>query len=119
MKRPLTIVIGFMLIILFPILLIYFDKELELAHDCSKLNEFKNEVFYGQIVRKFIDSDNHNVKSIEMFPSKVFQFYYTEEEIYDFIQVGDSINKFIKSDTIEVYRNGDLHKFNLTFGCKK
>ncbi len=96
----------------------------EKYHECNIFHEINNQQIHSKVLRKFIDSVNHNYKTISylndngveetmMFPAKL-------GDMYDFLNVGDSIIKKENSIYYKVKNKatGRDTSFKLDTKCK-
>ena len=98
-KRVLIAILSvIVLYLIFNRLLPYLNNK---YYECDLYNEVYNQQFSGLVEKKFIDTPNHNYrKIIYSDKTRVKQSMILEggfQEIYDFLEVGDSLIKERKS----------------------
>jgi len=76
------------------------------------------EVNEGVITAKYIDSTNHNDETIEILMNDTFECYYLlnrdiEKELFEFIEVNDSLIKTAFGNEVIIARNGFKTVFKL------
>jgi len=94
LKIILMVIIGILIYIIFFQILPGLNGK---YYECNIFHEINSQKIHSKVLRKFIDSDNHNYKKINylndngiedtmIFPAELC-------DMYDFLNVGDSIIK--------------------------
>lgn len=91
------------------------------SHRCERFNDYLEHEVSGIIASKFINSSNHNMRTLNMNNgSRETQSLIFIAELYDYLQENDSINKVSGSTEFSVYRKGTKRTFKAerSFWCK-
>lgn len=83
------------------------------AFDSIKLSKF-----HGVVVDKIMDKKNHNHATMRLenkYGEQNIILTRDKSELFNFVQVGDSISKEFGDLNVLVFRAGDLYKFGLDY----
>lgn len=105
------------IIIIISLLIIVNNDKLNTSLACAKLEEFKNEEYDELVLRKYIDEENHQFRTIELNNKKTLVLARDTSGFYNFIQQNDSIVKRKGTDILMVYRLNTVHRFKIYYGC--
>jgi hypothetical protein len=90
---------------------------------CRNQKEAIQENVSGVLVSKYLDADLKDVRTIKYLNGKdtlVSKLFFHEiTDFYEYLQVGDSINKTSGKLDFIVTRNGNDTTYILNYGCKK
>ena len=94
-----------------PLILFWFKSIIPTheEHRNSVLRSYKSLKYEGVVINKFRDLDEHNFRKViikENNTSRTVLFNNQTSNIYDYIEIGDSIIKEESSFQIQVFRNG-------------
>jgi hypothetical protein len=85
---------------------------------CEMFDEFKNRTIHGFVNAKYLDENHHLNETIEVKGEKIMMTH-DISGFYDFIQIGDSINKEMNKSDIRIIRNEVfVRSFEIDFGCR-
>jgi len=89
---------------------------------CNERDAMKNCEFYGAVVEKFKDSENHNFNSLIVFDSgtklKIKLYFINEKSgFYNSVSSGDTLVKI--KDSISIKNISTQKTFNLKYDCKE
>lgn len=90
-------------------------------YKCNWSAEMEIKTINGIVVRKFIDSNNHNIPTLTVATQdqkKEFEFVNEQSRFFEFTQVGDTVFKAPKTMKIEIRRNGSKFEKILDYGCQ-
>ncbi len=85
------------------------------------LQQYKNEknVFYnGVVTNKYLDSLEHNYKTIILNNHKTLWMNWDESGLYEFVQPFDSIVKNSGSYEVKLFRDSMRFTFTIDYGCE-
>lgn len=111
--------IGLLVISMVSIFIFTNDDKFSNSLACTKKEEFKNEIYQGILIRKYIDQSNHGSQTLIFNRNLVLVLARDTSGFYNFIQKNDSIVKEKNSDFITVHRNNKVEKFEIYFGCNQ
>lgn len=109
---------GFLLIVIVTVVVVFFEDRIGGDYACARHEEFREERWHGTITRKYIDDSNHRSETFDISGGKSHVMFLRDSEFYQFIEVGDSLIKDFDTDTIQVFREDQLHRFKIEFGCE-
>ncbi len=102
-NKYVLVLVMFYLSVIFFLIYLFYIKVLELND--KKVNDVYREAQYsGYVIKKYIDSTQHNFKTIVLKEKKDVSSILFDFEIggfYEFVQVGDSISK--QSGALKIY----------------
>jgi hypothetical protein len=96
---------------------VFFEEKVFQYYNCSDLKNFKKTTFSCVVKGKYIDRENHSVRTIQLVNREDIIVLADTSKFYDFIAEDDSIIKSLDTDTINVYREGQIYNFKIYFGC--
>jgi len=82
------------------VILKFTDRVKELVPDKKASKYYSEDQYFGIVIDKFIDRDQHNYKTVvikNLKETRKVLFDFEIGGLYDFIEVGDSISKNINS----------------------
>jgi len=85
---------------------------------CKDKMEFAGSTYKGIVVKKYLDKENHNYKTILYSNSNKLSITRLIDDTsgyYEFVTSGDSIYKIKNSEYINV---NNINKFKIYFDCK-
>jgi hypothetical protein len=109
--------IGLFFIALFTFLIIINRDKFSNSLACADLAQFKRIKIEDIVKHKFIDNKNHNAPTVLLEDDKEIILPLDTCSFFNFVKNGDTIIKTIGSDTINVYREGQIYNFKIYFGC--
>ena len=120
MEKEQYLMLGsLLLMIVISLAIICFDDDLSNRHNCLEQKEFRTEEWEGVVTKKYIDRSNHSAETFEISGNKQKHVMdYDGTKFYVFVRIGDSLVKHLNTDTIKVYRQGQLFSFEIYFGCE-
>lgn len=107
-------------LILFIILIIIFEDDLNTSHACGNLKRFKKSVYSGTVIKIYIDQKNHRAPTVQIGDGSdpvLFVLPGNTDDFYNYILPGDSLIKIRGNDYFEVYRASILKRFIINYGC--
>ena len=85
---------------------------------CEKYAVFNDMIIRGFVIDKFRDEYDHMNEKINI-DGEIIDISLDTSRFYDFIEIGDSINKESGYSNIFVFRSGEkIGSYKITFGCK-
>jgi hypothetical protein len=111
------VIIWSIILVAFFIFLFFYEDQAVNYYSCKDLEKFKLSQMDCVIKRKFIDRKNHSFRTIDFVNCESMVVIKDTSSFYDFISEGDSITKPLDTDTINVYREGQIYNFKIYFGC--
>lgn len=90
-----------------------FDKSFACAMD----DEFKNESYYGTVIKKFIDQKNHRTRTVILDNGTNILLGRDTSRFYAEVSVGNSVRKIKNNNKLIVGNNGNTSSFIIYFGC--
>lgn len=112
-----TFLIGFLIIFIFGM---YHSKSNRDGKSTRCIKEFMNSITNGVVRDKYLDSNNHNFKTIEYERTTHNKIYFVNElsNLYEKIEVKDSLIFDLKTNVFYIFRLGKLIESNtLSFNC--
>jgi hypothetical protein len=107
-----------LLLIVIVLLILAYEDECHESHVCAIREDFKSEEWSGIVKRKYIDSSNHNAEAFEISGSEPYHVMFRDrKEFYASLAIGDSVVKILNTDTVKVYRQGQVYRYQIYFGC--
>ena len=111
-------------IIIISLVILYLNNSdsLDLSTSCSNLDYFKQTVFHGRVIKKYVDQSNHRLKTIQIQDrDQVFEYVLIQDTsgFYEYVKPGDSLLKLKNDDHIKLIRDGLNRKFKIWYGCDK
>lgn len=117
-------IIRILIIIAFPLCVYFFIiPKIDSYGRCANQKRALKKSYNGIVLNKYIDNSNHNYHTLLLnhTPKKVpiagFELTHTNDSIYSFIEVGDSIFKEKGSKFLYVYKDGEMFDFHLFIDC--
>lgn len=97
---------------------IFFISQPSSEKICIQQYEKEKSVYYdGIVTNKYIDSTEHNYRTIILSNHKSLWMDWDESGLYEFIEVNDSIVKDTGSYEVRLYRDSIEYNFIIDFGC--
>ena len=85
---------------------------------CSKADEFKKMEYSGIVSKKFMDQENHRVRTISLGENDSDIILARDtSKFYAFVTSGDSIVKHKNNDYLSLIRASKVYTFRIYFGC--
>lgn len=118
-RSPLSQLIALLIIIAITLFIIFNVDNFSNSLACSKLEDFKKREIRNIFIKKYIDGGNHNALKIILGHNEeiIVPRVRDSSSFYNFTRSGDSIVKEIATDTIKVYRQGQIYSFKMYFAC--
>ncbi|WP_316839812.1 hypothetical protein [Pedobacter gandavensis] len=117
MDVKIKILLGFVVLVLVPVVFIINDDNLNNYYTCNRLGNFKKEDYNGVVVKKFINEANHSMRTVKLTNNLDIVLNEDTSSFYQFIEKNDSIVKVKGSDELKVFRSGQMFKFKIYFPC--
>lgn len=117
MDKKLLIPFGYLLLMAVTIVIVLTEDKCTHNYYCSDLETFKKKELIGDFEYKFYDSLNHNVRTIIFKGGKDLFLSRDTTSFFDYLEPGDFIEKKKGTDTVFVYRKGEITNFKIYFGC--
>lgn len=119
MKGSWKLFLALISIVLISLLIIVNNDKFNTSLACAKSEEFKNQEYGGIMQKKYLDKDNHQVRTIKLKNEETIILARDTSIFYSFVQQNDSIVKERGMDFLNVYRMGKIYKFKIYFGCSE
>ncbi len=92
------------------------------SNKCRWSSNMKSEAFDGIIVKKFDDAKNHYMPTLLIDQGRTSVKMVLQNEIsgfYDYVTVGDTIQKRSNTLLVEIIRNNENVNVVLDYGCQE
>ncbi len=87
--------------------------------NCEAENSLKKEKFNGNVVKKYIDREQHLYPTLKLANyNRIVVVDYDKSGFYPFVQIGDSLIKEKGSLDIRLIRNELDTVFTIDYGCE-
>ena len=84
---------------------------------CAMADDFRNESYYGTVIKKFIDQKNHRTRTVILDNGTNILLARDTSRFYEEVSVGNSIRKIKNNNSLIVGNNGNTSSFIIYFGC--
>lgn len=84
--------------------------------ECRVENRYKSDSYNGVIIKKFIDHDNHNYRTLVLKNGRKIVII-EKSGFFNYVQIGDSINKVKGNLEIQTFRHEEDTTFLIDCGC--
>lgn len=119
-EKKIIALIGMIILIPFFIYIFFYEKQANEYYACKDLKTFKESTINCNVEDKYIDKTNHSFRTINFTNCDKMIIISDTSGFYEFVSKGDYIVKPSKTDTVRVYRKGQIYSFKYTyFGCNE
>jgi hypothetical protein len=122
MKRSYKRLISFIVLVPIVIVVLWGIKHIPSQSELCKqgVELYSNKNFRGKVLRKFIDKENHNNKTVIIKENESEKIIFLDADIggvYEYISIGDNLMKNKGELFVSINRNNLDTIFNLKFRC--
>ncbi len=114
-KIELLMLLALLNLIGFSIYLIFFEQKIIDSSQKNDVELFKKLTIDCIVKNKFVNKANHSSKTIQFNNCRDLIIIKELDTLsfFDFVEPGDSIVKFIDTDSVKVYRQMDVNSFKV------
>lgn len=87
------------------------------SSECRLERDMKNTEYSGVIEEKFLDTKNHNIKTIKL-SNDFIEIYQNQNSFFEKVNVGDSLYKNSNSLRFDIIRQDSSFSIIIDFKCK-
>jgi lipopolysaccharide export LptBFGC system permease protein LptF len=87
------------------------------SSECRLERDMKNAEYSGVVEEKFLDTNNHNIKTIKL-SNDFIEIYQNHNNFFEMVEVGDSIYKKNNSLRFDIFRQDSSFSIIIDFRCK-